>query len=234
MSRNGSPREAYKSNEWLGLLSPSSSSSNAPPGKKRGIVLVFDLDDTIAPYNTNTFSLNPEIISILKRAIEVKGASPRNVSGIFLYTNNSDKRYIDFIHGLVSKEVGVLMNIFDDILWASPGISNSRQKTLADIRSLCVQHGISTEDLANRTYFFDDQIHPDLYYKLPHGHYVLIKSRSPSLKNDETNRTIQGYTPGFNSATNFTTVHSALGMSGGRRKARNRTRKYKKRYTRRH
>lgn len=220
-------REAYRSKEWPGLTHTSSGQSNRY-SYKEGIILVFDLDDTIAPYlpknnNKSIFSLNPEMIQILKRAIEKKGNTSSTVSGIFLYTNNSDKKYIDFIHRLVSKEVGVLMNVFDDILWASPGIPNTRQKTLVDIELLCDKHDISTEDLANRVYFFDDQIHSDLFHNLPEGHYIQIKSSYNS-------KVINGYVPGMNSATNLSAVKTALGMEGGRKKVY----KYKTKKNKRH
>lgn len=198
----------------------------------KGLILVFDLDDTITPYipnipiNTGIHVLNPDMITILRRALIIKGSNPENVSGIFLYTNNSDKNYIDFIHGLVSKELGV-SNVFDDILWASEGILNSRKKNIADIEDLCKRNNISTDNLPNRVYFFDDQIHSNLLETLSKGHYILIKSRVPSIKYD-----MQGYVPAFNSATNLTSVRSALRMTGGNR--RTRTKKNKKRYSRKH
>ena len=197
---------------------------------ENGLILVFDLDDTIAPYfpinEGSKHVLNPDMITILRRALLIKGSNPENVSGIFLYTNNSDKEYIDFIHGLVSKELRVT-DVFDDILWASEGILNSRKKNIADIEDLCKRNSISTDDLPNRVYFFDDQIHNNLLETLSDGHYILIKSRIPSL-----NHIMQGYVPTFNSATNLTSVRSALRMAGGGR--RRRTKKNKKRYSRKH
>lgn len=200
----------------------------------RGLILVFDLDDTITPYfpinDASNHVLNPDMITILKRALIIKGSNPENVSGIFLYTNNSDKEYIDFIHGLLSKELGVSADVFDDILWASEGILNSRKKNIADIEDLCKRNNISTDDLPNRVYFFDDQIHNNLLETLSKGHYILIKSRVPSI-----NYNMQGYVPAFNSATNLTSVRSALRMTGGtRRFIRHKTRRNKKRYSRKH
>ena len=58
-----------------------------------GLLLVFDLDGTIANTKEPT-ELNPSITDIIIEAANLRG---NNVDAICLLTNNSDKDYIAFI-----------------------------------------------------------------------------------------------------------------------------------------
>ncbi len=239
----GSPREAFQSREWPGLKATSSNTA-----LREGLVFVFDLDGTIATgYTENImrqdFRLNPEIVGLLRELISKRGKTANDIAGIFMYTNNSDMKYITFIHMYLSRTLGVA-SVFDDILSArdprrqTPGNSNNKPKTLAEIAALCDEHSISTENLSQRVFFFDDQTHPDLLANLG-NHYIYIRSRSPLANNNNNNRrnnnavrNIDGYVPELNSATNMRLVRAELDrLVGGKR--RNRTRKHKRRYTRR-
>lgn len=243
----GSPREAFQSREWPGLKPTPSNTA-----LREGLVFVFDLDGTIATgYTENImrqdFRLNPEIVALLRELVSKRGKTANDIAGIFMYTNNSDIKYITFIHMYLSRTLGVA-SVFDDILSArdprrqTPGNSNNKPKTLVEVAALCDEHGISTENLSQRVFFFDDQTHPDLLAHLG-THYIYIRSRSPLANNNNNNRrnnavrNIDGYVPELNSATNMRPVRAELdrlaaASTGGRR--RNRTRKHKRRYTRKH
>lgn len=84
--------------------------------KEKGLILVFDLDETILSHSKKSYtedSLNSRILEILRIAQEKKATG--EVEGIFLLTNNSDKKFIDFIHEMIKTKLGVKGDIFDNI-----------------------------------------------------------------------------------------------------------------------
>ena len=178
----------------------------------KNLVLVFDLDGTIAGkyvnfQNTNSsendIQLNPNLLTLLQRIEEI-----RDSVSVFLLTNNSDIFYITMVDALItSKLYGSKLNIrrtyFDDVMSLNDSRRNSSpKKTFKDIETMLIDTDRSIEGLAERTFFFDDQEHPDLRANLPEGHYIKI-------------------TPPFTQGVEDTTDYSSLRLRGGyRRKTR--------------
>lgn len=215
-----------------------------------------DEDIFTREYNRNgayleQIHINPQILDVLREA-EARKASGQ-VAAIFLYTNNSSNLYINLVHyklrhllqGVtptsltsVSKVDFEFDPVFDDIVSRNDirrtNHTNSpyKKKTFADIEMMCRGANVSTEYLPQRTFFFDDQIHPDLLEKLPKGHYIHIGRFIPSLNTINEERFMAGFTPNAPSTTNLGAVRKALGVGGGRRRSAKKHRHKKhKRYS---
>jgi len=152
-----------------------------------GLILVFDLDETITYMDSeNNVHFNDNVIELF---IYIKEKFLRGVviDAIFLLTNNSDKKYIkninDFIvYHLRNTDKNVLNNIgnigtftggeegypegvyfFDYIMDYVHSHRNPRKtKSFADIKYMADKIGITYNnnlDLLNRIFFFDDRDH---------------------------------------------------------------------------
>jgi len=173
-----------------------------------GLVLVFDLDETIAmhPFFNR---LNPAVVDILRIAVE--GRKTGKVDAILLYTNNADYDYIDSV--ILSITRAFRTPFWFDNIMAFHDYRRVDQihhtKVLADVERMLKDQYISTENLPERVYFFDDRIHT-LSGELPAGHFIHITPPFDPNKEDKTN---------------YSTIRAALGMIGGRRKNRSTRRK---------
>lgn len=191
----------------------------------KNLVLVFDLDNTIAGKyvdfqkegaDINDIELNPILLSFLQKVETI-----RDSVSVFLLTNNSDIFYITMVDALITSRLyGTNFNIrrtyFDDIMSLNDERRfSSPKKTLEDIKTMLVDSGRSIENLAERTFFFDDQEHVDLRRSLPVEHYIKI-------------------TPPFTfgeDITDYSPVYKAINtMAGGsnKRKKSKKTRKARK------
>ena len=138
-----------------------------------GLLLVFDLDGTIANTKEPT-ELNPSITDIIIEAANLRG---NNVDAICLLTNNSDKDYIAFIDDIfltVTKSIGkynsdddmpVKPYFFDYIMSRTHPLRADikyQTKQFEDIKTMAHKSEVkfySNNDLMSRTFFFDDQPH---------------------------------------------------------------------------
>ena len=201
-------------------------------GGSKGLILVFDLDETI----TNTeypVTFNRNILEILIKASKLRDKG-LGVDAIFLLTNNSDKEYVAAIDDALTihiESIGKYTGddkmpekdyFFDFIMTRNHPFRYKEMKRINDVKDMCMITGVkydSIEDIMSRTYFFDDQEHilkqqMESWFDGKYAdHYIHIKPGFTGRKNviDETD---------------FNPIESALNnLSGGKRST------YKKRKT---
>jgi hypothetical protein len=182
-----------------------------------GLVFAWDMDQTLIG---NYFRLdqdpvpeldfNEKALAVLRQARE----SPK-VAAIVLYTNNSDRPFIEH----VLSQIGVKFDaIIDGNRPKVPNLVRDLPKTLKNIEVALEAVGLDSTNLKDRVYFFDDM--PD-----------------HSLRDELTNPSVQYIlmTPPYkegNDETNFGPALAALGAlsmkQGGRRRRRRRNRRTQK------
>ena len=141
-----------------------------------GLILVFDLDQTIAsPAGDNDIIVNDKIIEILG-VIQRANLRGNGVDAIFLLTNNSSAEYIKWIDGFLleqTKSIGKFKGgddypeddyFFDYIMDYNNSTRNGDRltKSLNNIKVMVDKAGIeyiTDKDLLTRIYFFDDLDH---------------------------------------------------------------------------
>ena len=170
----------------------------------RDLVLVWDMDQTLIG---NYFSMDTVPLPELdfneraRRLLRLASAlRPVNVAAILLLTNNTDKRFISH----VMSQIGIK---FDNILDGNRGEPESNgqvPKSLEDVERMLTDLGLSTENLAARTFFFDDIPTHRMRKDIDPSHYIVI---TPPYKND-------------NDETNYKAVYDAFATEGGKRKKR--------------
>jgi hypothetical protein len=163
-----------------------------------GLVLAFDLDNTLIDSrgvlkqrdsNWETIeqyirdNLNLTIVEkILRPAIRLREEG--KVSAILLITNNMLTTYADCVEYYIARHFGMLYgNVFDymmlrqDPMRALP--RNNPPKRLLDIQNCLVKIGKSVDNLAKRTFFFDDshlhQIKKDFIKEGCSENYIHVK-----------------------------------------------------------
>jgi hypothetical protein len=145
----------------------------AQRGGSNGLILVFDLDETI----TNTvqpLKMNDNVFNILKTAAGLRYAG---VDAIFLLTNNADRDYVASIDdvllnsinsvGLYGGDDGMPLKeyFFDYIMTRNHPARRNGRKSMTDVMYMCNKIGMEDANMRNfesimsRTYFFDDQEH---------------------------------------------------------------------------
>ena len=168
-----------------------------------GIILVFDLDQTVIDSISASHSIegpitqffNPKIIDILRKSLCYRG---KGVDAILLLTNNSSEEYVRKCDIALSKLLNYKspywnpesFSFFDNYM-----IRYDRRRTingnndswiskkLYDVRIMLDDpikiKNTSYEDIARRTYFFDDlenhRIVRELAYYGFQDHYIHIK-----------------------------------------------------------
>jgi hypothetical protein len=161
---------------------------------KGGIVLVFDLDGTIAKYidldknynSINDIKINPAILKILAKAVEVKKLG--HVDAILLLTNNSSDEYIKAVELVIRSHIDFFK--FDDIMnridpRRIDKLSDNPAKYLEDVETMLKGLGLGTENLKERVYFFDDLEH-EIRNQIPSEHYIKITPEYDPKKLDNT------------------------------------------------
>jgi hypothetical protein len=145
-----------------------------------GLVLVWDMDNTLSGEYSDTITLNPNALRIFSKAIDAKKSG--TVSAIFLLTNNSDLYYIDKVRIELLDRLGL------PITEPSPAPFNyimARQHTnrppsmnppkrLEDIEFMMNQVNKGTKGLAERVFFFDDIPTHVLRNEIPPEQYIQI------------------------------------------------------------
>ena len=169
-----------------------------------GLVLVFDLDQTLIDTKaiskiTRTddvikAALNRKIVNgILGPATAFRTSYPGSIDAILLLTNNRNAAYISKVCEIISQELGHTGSNFRNI----QSIENSRfknkvplffdyimmhqnmkrysdNKSLRDVRIMLNILKVKDDNLASRTYFFDDQEHGIMRSEIGDSHYIKI------------------------------------------------------------
>jgi len=154
-----------------------------------GLVLVFDLDqtlvdtDTIFEIDLKNATINSDelynylnirlIEDVLKPAVHLKGST---VAAILLLSNNSLEEYVKFVCDSISRIIGT--NVFDSTITRNGAKDVARSgenppKRLLDVENILKSIGKDTSNLADRIYFFDD-LHHIIEKEIRPGHYCLI------------------------------------------------------------
>jgi len=121
------------------------------------------------------------------------------------YTNSKPRKSLD--------------SFFDYIMWrghsSRPDIEDT-PKTIQDVKYMMEKLRLSTENLEQRTYFFDDRmdhlIGADFDKFELDDHYIVIKSNRPELA--------AGFSKGAPDITDYTPIIKALASRGGSRNTR--------------
>lgn len=197
--------------------------------KTNGLVLVFDLDETIAKFTDiggnsskiNNLRINPTILDILKKATQAKETGV--VDAILLLTNNNSGIYITQIEFKIGDDMPSGDFAFDDMMkrddsrrYDTSNIAN-KVKHIEDVKRMLLNIGKSVDNLSERVYFFDDIHDHEIGKYIPYDHYIKITPR---------------YDPETIDKTDYSAVYRALGLPyeqlGGRAKKAKKTRKGKK------
>lgn len=178
-----------------------------------GLVLVWDMDQTLIG---NYFSMEtvplPEL-DFNQRALEIlrladKAKETGKVAAILLLTNNTDKEFISH----VMSQIGIKFDSILDGTRGIPGLDGQVPKSLEDVEKMIVALKLSTENLRDRTFFFDDISYHHMREDIDPSHYIVM---TPPYKNG-------------NDRTDFSVIRGALGLVGGAQKKRKSRRRNKK------
>jgi len=175
----------------------------------KGLVLVFDLDETIAKFveikrnlsNINDIVINPTILDILGKATQAKETGV--VDAILLLTNNIDGNYITIIEYIISDNIISGDFQFDDMMkrddprrYDTSKIPN-KVKHIEDVKRMLLKLGKSVDNLPERVYFFDDIHNHEIGKYIPDDHYIKITPK---------------YDPTTKDLTDYSAVYRALGL----------------------
>jgi hypothetical protein len=213
-----------------------------------GLILVFDLDQTLA-HTTDLVYFNLNIARILNYIVK-KTLRGSVIDGIFLLTNNDNKDYVKLIDENLKinlKSTGAFRGgegypadkyFFDYIMDYTHSRRNpDKSKSYADIKFMVDSLGIRYTDdteLLSRTYFFDDLAHILKDQMTAAGlpdHYIQITPPFENKADDVTNyepvkMAIDAEERAMYSAVTLDGKTYRVSRKGGRRS-------YKKRKTRR-
>ena len=157
-----------------------------------GLVLVWDMDNTLSGEYSDRITLNPNALRILQKAIDAKRTG--TVSAIFLLTNNSDLIYIDKVRIELLKRLGLPENTpspapFNYIMprqhMNRPQIFDP-PKRLQDVEFMMMQVKKGVRGLADRVFFFDDIPTHVLRNEIPSDHYIQINPPFTAGREDHT------------------------------------------------
>jgi len=171
-----------------------------------GLILVFDLDDTIAHMNPDgSIVINNNILEMFIN-IKQKALRGTAIDGIFLLTNNDSKNYVAHIDYYLLKRTGSIGGFvggeegypsaeyfFDYIMDYRHSARNKlKNKSVADVKFMVDKLSIpyiDDTDILNRTFFFDDLEHDlkgDMEANGVPEHYIRI---TPPFKTDIDDKT---------------------------------------------
>lgn len=152
---------------------------------KIGWVLVWDLDNTIVGeysdqrrFDSEDIVLNPRAVELLRKAIDARDKGI--VSAIFLLTNNADDFFIKVVELTLSMNIikNYHYEVFDYIMSRKhPNRSDPEDdppKSLKDVEYMMNQEKLSTQNLANRVIFIDDNNSHEIGKEIPKEHYIHI------------------------------------------------------------
>lgn len=159
---------------------------NIEERSKKGLVLVFDLDQTLVgeysdqrSFNSEEIVLNPRAVELLRKVIDAREKGI--VSAIFLLTNNADEFFIKIVELTLSMKFKkkYYFNVFDYIMsrnhpFRSAPFDNP-PKSLREVEYMMIQEKISTANLANRVFFIDDNSEHAIKAQIPEDHYIVVR-----------------------------------------------------------
>jgi len=155
-----------------------------------GLVLVFDLDSTLIDSSDIIFQINTKwaavesyiarslnttlVDKILRPAIQLRKSG--KVSAILMLTNNMVDIYVDCIEYYIARYLGCLSErVFDYMMLRQDPMRDSRlinpPKRLKDIQNILEKIGKPTENLAARTFVFDDSPYHIIKNELKYAGY---------------------------------------------------------------
>ena len=203
-----------------------------------GLVLVWDVDQTLSGqyFDPNVFKknpavnvyqyviLNPKALKIIKKAFVAKSTGRVSVIGIL--TNNGDEEFINLIISAIEKELNIGETPFDFVMTRnhpSRRLNEHQPKRLLDVEIMLRKIGRSTDNLANRVYFFDDMPDHVIRGEIPPDHYIQI---TPPYVHEVAD------------TTNWSPIETALdtlpaASKGGRRERRRPAKKSRRRHKKR-
>lgn len=174
-----------------------------------GLVLVWDMDNTLSGEYSNNITLNPNALRILQKAYNAKRSG--TVSAIFLLTNNSDMEYIDKVRIELLKRLGLPETApspapFNYIMprqHTNRPQSFDPPKRLQDVEFMMRQVKKGVGRLAERVFFFDDIPTHVLRNEIPPDHYIQINPPFTAGRPDHTDyNTIQRSLSPYKNKTN--------------------------------
>lgn len=185
---------------------------------KNGLVLVWDLDQTIVgeysdqrDINSPDLVLNDKAVALLKKAVEARNKD--KVSAIFLLTNNADEVFImvailKLTELIFPKNVTFHISLFDYIMSRNHQFREAPKedppKSLREVRYMMEKNNLSTENLAERVFFIDDRATHQIANEIPKDHYIVV---TPPFRKGSTD------------TTDYSVLEKALEeQTGGKRK----------------
>lgn len=158
---------------------------NKEERSKKGLILVWDLDQTLVGEYSDQRSatseeivLNPNAVVLLRKAIDAREKGI--VSAIFLLTNNADEFFIKVVELTLSMKLkkNYYFNVFDYIMsrnhpFRSPPLDNP-PKSLREVEYMLTEEKLSTENLASRVFFIDDNSQHSIGQQIPRDHYIVV------------------------------------------------------------
>ena len=176
-----------------------------------GLVLVWDMDNTLVgnyydvldKSSYNILYFNNNAVDVLEQALIAR--DQRKVDAIFMLTNNADKNFIEYVHNRLKKRLKVPF-VFDYIMdrthEARP-LSDNPPKRLEDVEYMMRAVDLSSYNLSNRVFFFDDIPDHEIFNEIPPSHYIQIFPR---------------YQPFIEDRTNYRALFDAISSRGGARR----------------
>jgi hypothetical protein len=159
-----------------------------------GLVLVWDMDNTLVGNyfdvenrsEKDILYLNRKAVAVLQQALEARTRG--NVDAIFMVTNNADKQFIEYDHDRLKTrlDVPVVFDYIMDRTHESRSPSDDPPKRLKDIEYMMEALELSTYNLANRVFFFDDIPDHKILAEIPPAHYIHIFPRFEPFTEDQT------------------------------------------------
>lgn len=159
-----------------------------------GLVLVWDMDNTLVgnyfdvenKSEKDILYLNRNAVAVLQTAVNAKTRG--NVDAIFMLTNNADKQFIEYVHERLKTrlDVPVVFDYIMDRTHESRTPSDDPPKRLKDVEYMMEAVGLSTYNLANRVFFFDDIPDHKILAEIPPAHYIHIFPRFEPFTQDQT------------------------------------------------
>jgi len=182
------------------------------PVNPNGAILVWDLDKTlVANYFDMVTNIEEPIINT--NALRTMNAAMKgNFSANMMLTNNGNLRFIHFVIFLMTKkynemfpdeQVGFLFSVIytaamnpdgtykdsrvlDTTVPESKTDSRYLAKRLEDVRNMCVEGDIPSDNLAERVFFFDDVPTHIIRGEITKGHYIQIQPPFNTVEGDLT------------------------------------------------
>jgi hypothetical protein len=196
----------------------------------RGLVLVFDLDQTLIDTTVIksrrtkeqiAAAINPTILDIIDRAEQLSREKPGSIDAFLLLTNNDGRGYVTDICRIIAerfvlkrsnfRKISARENddidttkplFFDYIMMRSNQHRANMSKSLTDVSIMLSKLRIDYSDLDRRTFFFDDNEHPGMRVDMRTypEHYIKIVSDVPNA----------GFLKGHPDMTDYSAVEAAF------------------------